>query len=88
VCFGPAALQLLLGMLVIPLTLVFGPKVELGTPLALASVVAGTLGMHALLAVVSMIISGKPSKLSPRLCWCRARDLSREGAIVYESPDP
>ena len=67
VCFGPAALQWLLGMIIIPLTLIYGPKYELGTLLALASVVAGTLGLYALLTVTTMIFSGKPSKHSPRV---------------------
>jgi hypothetical protein len=67
ICFAPVAILLFLGMFIIPMGLIFGPTLELGNLAALAMVVAGALGMHALLTVVSALMSGKRPKLSPRL---------------------
>ena len=66
ICFAPAAILLVLGMIIIPMGIIFGPTLAYGNLAALAMVIAGALGMHALLTVVSMLLSGKRSKLSTR----------------------
>lgn len=67
VCFGPVAIMLALGMLIIPMGIVFGGHLAVGNFAALAFVIAGALGMHALLTVVGMLMSGQLARLSPRV---------------------
>jgi hypothetical protein len=58
--------MLALGMLIIPMGIVFGGHLAFGNFAALVFVVAGALGMHALLSLVTMLLAGEQPKLSPR----------------------
>ena len=65
VCFGPAAMLWLLGLLFVPTVILSNPDIE--AFVLLAMIVAGAFGIAGVLALLDVLVSERPPRIPTRL---------------------